>query len=200
MGAPNSNKNVIFLNWYLKVVLEPIPCAMFWSHKGFWRAETNFMAHDRVQLNSPGQYKLYRMFEGDTSKLPTIVIAANLKNPLMYTACLAQAFYDFHFIVLRFASSFYVLSQAKLSVVVSFHIPCLFAIRFYSYKQWLYLFGSSEPWLARPLCIYGFGDDVFYTYSCCMSVQSFGCLFMSGPMHSALAVIHYFGNSAFFSI
>lgn len=63
-GAPTFNKNVILLNRYLKVVLEPLPYAFFWSHKGFWRAKTNFMARDGVHLNSLGQYKLYRSLRG----------------------------------------------------------------------------------------------------------------------------------------
>ena len=63
-GAPTFNKNVILLNQYLKVVLEPIPYAMFWSHKGFWRAKTNFMARDGIHLNRLGQYKLYRSLRG----------------------------------------------------------------------------------------------------------------------------------------
>ena len=63
-GTPTFNKNVILLNQYLKVVLEPIPYAMFWSHKGFWRAKTNFMARDGIHLNGLGQYKLYRSLRG----------------------------------------------------------------------------------------------------------------------------------------
>ena len=39
----------------------------------------------------------------------------------------------------------------------------------------------------------------FVAYPCRMSVQSFDHLFMSGPMHSALVVMHCFGNLAFFS-
>ena len=63
-GAPTFNKNVILLNRYLKVVLEPIPYAMSWSHKGFWGAKTNFMAHAGIHLNGIGQYKLYRSLRG----------------------------------------------------------------------------------------------------------------------------------------
>ena len=63
-GTPTFNKNVILLNQYLKVVLEPIPYAMFWSHKGFWRAKTNFMAREGIHLNGLGQYKLYRSLRG----------------------------------------------------------------------------------------------------------------------------------------
>ena len=55
---------MILLNRYLKVVLEPIPYAIFWRHKGFWRAKTNFMARDGIHLNDLGQYKLYRGLRG----------------------------------------------------------------------------------------------------------------------------------------
>ena len=63
-GAPTFNNNVILLNWYLKVVLEPIPYAIFWMQKGFWRAKTNFMARDGIHLNDLGQYKLYCSLSG----------------------------------------------------------------------------------------------------------------------------------------
>ena len=79
-----------------------------------------------------------------------------------------------------------------------FSQPLLVVVGFYSHEQWLCLFGSFEPWLACLTSIYGFGDDLFYAYPCRMSVQSFDRLFMSGPMHSALAVMHCFGNLAFF--
>jgi len=41
-GAATFKKHVILLNWCLKVLQEPISYAIFWSHTGFWRAETNF--------------------------------------------------------------------------------------------------------------------------------------------------------------
>ena len=47
------------------------------------------------------------------------------------------------------------------------------------------------------MCISSFGNDLFHAYPCPMSVQSFDHLFTSGPMHSALAVMHCFGNLAF---
>ena len=95
-----------------------------------------FMACDGIHLNGLGQYKLCRSLRGGgggSSTLPAIVIAANrayvshvtsLKDPLFYNARLTQAFYDFHYIALRCASSFVVLSQADLSVVICFHGPC----------------------------------------------------------------------------
>ena len=39
---------------------------------------------------------------------------------------------------------------------------------------------------------------LFSAYPCHISVQSFDRLFTSGPMHSALAVMHCFGNLASF--
>ena len=110
---------MILLNWYLKVVLEPIPYAVFWSHKGFWRAKTNFMARNRVHLNGLGQDKLYRSLRAGSTTLPTIAINANhgickkidTSSYLYRPPC--PGIFDFPFIVLRFVSSFYVLSQAN---------------------------------------------------------------------------------------
>lgn len=36
------NKNVGLLNKYLKTVLEPVPYAFFWSHRGFWQTKSSF--------------------------------------------------------------------------------------------------------------------------------------------------------------
>ena len=58
------NKNVDILTRYLRVVLEPIPYAFYWGHRGFWKARYNFLASDGVHLNSRGQYKLYRSLRG----------------------------------------------------------------------------------------------------------------------------------------
>ena len=38
------NKNVGFLNKYLKTVIEPIPYAFLWSHRGFWNAISLFLS------------------------------------------------------------------------------------------------------------------------------------------------------------
>ena len=48
----------------LKIVLEPIPYAIYWGYRGFWKARHNFYAADGVHLNGKGQYKLYRSFRG----------------------------------------------------------------------------------------------------------------------------------------
>ena len=45
------NKNVGLLSKYLKTILEPIPYAFFWSHWGFWRTKSPFLARDGVHLN-----------------------------------------------------------------------------------------------------------------------------------------------------
>ena len=53
-SATAFNKNVDLLTRYLRVVLEPIPYAIYWGHRGFWKARHNFYAADRVHLNSMG--------------------------------------------------------------------------------------------------------------------------------------------------
>ena len=62
------NKNVGLLSKYLKTVLEPIPYAFFWSHRGFWRTKRPFLAGDGVHLNGRGQYKFYRSLRGAVLK------------------------------------------------------------------------------------------------------------------------------------
>ena len=43
---------------YRRVVLEPIPYAHFWGHRGFWRPSNNIYVHDGVHLNLKGQKKI----------------------------------------------------------------------------------------------------------------------------------------------
>ena len=50
------NRKAKLLTKYLRVVLEPIPYAIFWDHRGFWRPTLNFYARDSVHLNSLGQW------------------------------------------------------------------------------------------------------------------------------------------------
>ena len=57
------NKNVS-----LKTVLEPIPYAFFWSHRGFWNTKSQFLSRDGVHLNGRGQHKLYRSMRGAVLK------------------------------------------------------------------------------------------------------------------------------------
>ena len=54
-GALVFNRKAKLLTKYLQVVLEPIPYAIFWRHRGIWRPTQNFYARDGVHLNSPGQ-------------------------------------------------------------------------------------------------------------------------------------------------
>ena len=58
------NSKVGLLTRYLRVVVEPLPYAIFWGHRGFWKARSNFYAPDGVQLNRIGQYKLYKSLQG----------------------------------------------------------------------------------------------------------------------------------------
>ena len=41
-GVPSFNKQVNILSQYLRVVFEPIPYAIFWRHRGFWKCTTRF--------------------------------------------------------------------------------------------------------------------------------------------------------------
>ena len=63
-GAVVFNRKAKLLTKYLRVVLEPIPYAIFWGHRGFWRPTQNFYARDGVHLNSPGQVKYHRSLRG----------------------------------------------------------------------------------------------------------------------------------------
>ena len=53
---------------YLRVVLESVPYAHFWDHRGFWCPPYNIYVHDGVHLNPGGQGKFYhslrRFFRG----------------------------------------------------------------------------------------------------------------------------------------
>ena len=62
------NKKVCLLTKYLKTVLEPIPYAFFWSHRGFWNTKSQFLSRDGVHLNGRGQHKLYRSMRGAVLK------------------------------------------------------------------------------------------------------------------------------------
>lgn len=62
------NKNVGLLTRYLKTVLEPIPYALFWSHRGFWKTKSTFLSGDGVHLNGRGQHKFYRSLRGAVLK------------------------------------------------------------------------------------------------------------------------------------
>ena len=62
------NEGVGMLTKYLRVVLEPIPYAFFWGHRGFWNPKSNIYSRDGVHLNNNGQFKLYRSLRGAVLK------------------------------------------------------------------------------------------------------------------------------------
>ena len=58
------NVRIRMLTDYLRVVLQPLPLAFYWRHRGFWRTTPSFALHDGVHLNQRGQFKLYRSLRG----------------------------------------------------------------------------------------------------------------------------------------
>ena len=58
------NVRIRTLTDYLRVVLQPLPFAFYWRHRGFWRTTQSFLLHDGVHLNQRGQFKLYRSLRG----------------------------------------------------------------------------------------------------------------------------------------
>ena len=58
------NSKVGLLTRCLRVVLEPLPYAIFWGHRGFWKARSDFYAPDGVHLNEIGRYELYKSLRG----------------------------------------------------------------------------------------------------------------------------------------
>ena len=60
----NFNNKVQLLAQYLKTVLEPIPYAIYWSHRGFWRNASCYLSYDGVHLNGEGHHKLYKSIRG----------------------------------------------------------------------------------------------------------------------------------------
>ena len=63
-NSPVFNARVPILNRYLKVVLEPLPFAFFWHHRGFWRSARDLLHSDGIHLNSWGHFQLYRSMRG----------------------------------------------------------------------------------------------------------------------------------------
>jgi len=51
-GADRFNKDVHILTKYLRVVLEPLPYAIYWGHRGFWKSSNDFYTRDGVHLNN----------------------------------------------------------------------------------------------------------------------------------------------------
>ena len=63
-GQPAFNRKAKLLTKYLRVVLEPVPYAHFWGHRGFWLPSNNIYVRDGVHLNRGGQGKFYRSLRG----------------------------------------------------------------------------------------------------------------------------------------
>ena len=63
-NSPVFNACVPILNRYFKVVVEPLPFAFFWQHRGFWRSACDLFHSDSIHLNSWGHFKLYRSMRG----------------------------------------------------------------------------------------------------------------------------------------
>ena len=63
-NSPVFNACVPILNRYLKVVLEPLPFAFFWHHRGFWHSARDLLHSDGIHLNSWGHLKLYLSMRG----------------------------------------------------------------------------------------------------------------------------------------
>ena len=60
----NFNDNVQLFAQYLKTVLEPLPFAIYWTHRGFWRASSSYLSYDGVHLNREGQHKFLKSIKG----------------------------------------------------------------------------------------------------------------------------------------
>ena len=61
---PSFNDRVALLNQYLSVVLETLPFAVFWRHKGLRQPTIRILCRDGVHLNAKGQYALYWSYRG----------------------------------------------------------------------------------------------------------------------------------------
>ena len=62
--VPDVSHRVDLLNKYLKVVLEPLPYAEAWSHRGLQSPSIAVLCRDGVHLNAAGNYALYRSYRG----------------------------------------------------------------------------------------------------------------------------------------
>ena len=58
------NDRVALLNQYLSVVLETLPFATFWCHKGLRKPNVPILCKDGIHPNHKGQYALYRSYRG----------------------------------------------------------------------------------------------------------------------------------------
>ena len=62
--VPDFSHKVDLLNKYLKVVLEPLPYAEAWSHRGLQSPSIAVLCRDGVHLNAAGNFALYRSYRG----------------------------------------------------------------------------------------------------------------------------------------
>ena len=58
------NRKAKLLTKHLRVVLETVPYAYFWGHRGFWRPSNNKYVRYGVHPNLGGQGKFYRSLRG----------------------------------------------------------------------------------------------------------------------------------------
>ena len=63
-GSPFYNDSVTLLNRYLSVVLETLPFATFWCHKGLRKPNLPVLCRDGIYLNQRGQCALDRSYRG----------------------------------------------------------------------------------------------------------------------------------------
>ena len=61
---PSFNDRVALLNQYLSIVLETLPFAVFWRHKGLRQPTVRILCRDGVHLNAKGQYAHYQSYRG----------------------------------------------------------------------------------------------------------------------------------------
>ena len=77
----NFNDNVQLLAQYLKTVLEPVPFAIYWTHRGFWRASSSYLSYDGVHLNREGQHKLFKSNRGGSNAMLTSFNDMKISEP-----------------------------------------------------------------------------------------------------------------------
>ena len=57
-STPSYNDRIALVNRYLSVVLEMLPFATFWCHKGLRKPNVPILCKDGIHLNHKGQYAL----------------------------------------------------------------------------------------------------------------------------------------------
>ena len=168
-NAPVFNSKVGLLTRYLRVVLEPLPYAIFWGHKGFWKAQANFYVPDGVHLNGLGQYKLYKSLRGAVLRSLRLlhrtpnwgvdcVLAYNSVILCHFICC--DTFYrafdlvllHYSFVLLSLMSCLDVLSLIYELLIVLSLISCLIVLSFMSclmYSSLWAVWFRSAIWAVR---------------------------------------------------